>query len=138
MISRRNFLEVAAAVQLLPLLRGIAEAAPTSSLATSPSLSYGPAQPFDFERLKARAREVAAAPYQPPPMPDPAIVDKMTYDDGKNTRFKLDEAMFGNGEGAYPVIFTAVNKLFPKSVRMYRLDGGQARELLYKADYFES
>lgn len=137
MISRRNFLEVAAAVQLLPLLRDPAAAAPSSLMAVAPSLSYGPSEPFDFERLKARVKALAAAPYQPPPMPDPAIVATMTYDDGKNTRFKLDDAMFGNGEGAYPVIFTAVNKLFPKSVRMYRLDGGSARELLYKSDYFE-
>ena len=133
MISRRTFLELLAAVQAVGLAPAAAETADAPS-----KLSFGPPSRFDFESLKAMAADLAGAPYAPPPMPDPAIVQTMNFDTAKHILPDPDHALFGDGRGPYPVSLLAVGQLFPKTVRMFMLAGGEAREILFRADYFKS
>lgn len=130
MLSRRTLLKLAAAVQLPPFTPATAKVAL--------KLSFGPTEPFSFDMLKTRAAALAAKPYVPPPMPDPTIVKTMNYDTAKNITPDPDYALFGNGEGAYPVTFLAVGQLFAKSVRLFAVEGGNAREVLFRSDYFKS
>ena len=129
--SRRNLFKLAAAVQLLPWIR-------TSALAKSApeGLIYGKDEPFSFDMLKARAKALADNPYAAPPRPDPDLVKTMDYDVEKSTDFDLDRALYADGAGAYPVTFLTVGQLFPKSVRMYALHDGTAREIVYSPDYY--
>ena len=133
MITRRTLLKLAAAVQGLGLLPAAAKTvdAPTR-------LSFGPPAPFDFDALKAMAADLATKPYAQPPMPDPSIVRTMNFDTAKHIIPDPDYALFGDNRGPYPVSFLAVGQLFPKSVRMFKLEGENAREVLFRPEYFKS
>ena len=133
MLSRRNLLKLGAALQLWPLASHASAdtAAPPVDL---PGVKLGPPEPFSFDILKARSKALAAATYQPPPLPDPAIVKTMDFDVAKNTKYDLDRAL--DAGGPYPVIFLAVGLLFPKSVSMYALEGGDARPVIYQPEDF--
>ena len=133
MLSRRHLLKLAAAVQLLPFTATDSNAAPPGS-----KISYGPATPFDFDRLKAMAADIASKPFVPPPMPDPSIVRTMDYDAARAIRPDPNLFPYGNGEGPYPVMPLTVGSYFPKSVRLHVLEDGQAREILFRPDYFKS
>ncbi len=133
MISRRTLLGLAAALQAARLFPSAARAADAPA-----SLSFGPAAPFDFEALKAMAADLAAKPYSPPPMPDPAIVKTMNFDTAKHIVPDPDYALFGDGRGPYPISLLAVGQLFSKSVRMFKLADGQASEVLFRPEYFRS
>ncbi len=129
--SRRNLLKLGAALQLLPWIKSSAVAKPSTE-----GLVFGRDEPFGFDILKSRARDLATKPYVPPPMPDPDLVKTMDYDVEKSTDFDLDRALYSDGKGAYPVTFLTVGRLFPKSVRMYALQDGRAREIIYSSDYY--
>ena len=129
MLSRRNLLKVLAAAQLGPLRPA------TAAGALAPP-ALGPAERFNFDILQALAAEKARAPYLTPPMPDPAILKALDYDASNAIKYKLDDALYGNGRGPYPVIFLTVGQIFLKSVKMYALANGEAREVLFNPDMF--
>ena len=131
MITRRTLLKLAAAVQAFRVAPAAAADAPSK-------LSFGAPARFDFETLQAMAADLATKPYAPPPMPDPEIVKTMNFDTAKHILPDPDHALFGDGRGAYPIALLAVGQLFPKTVRMFALTGGEAREVLFQADYFKS
>jgi glucans biosynthesis protein len=104
--------------------------------AKAPSLEFGPAMPFSHDALKERAKALAAKPYEPPPSPNLEIAQKLDYDAHGKLRFRYEYALWGDGGGAYPVTFQHVGKYFPKTVRMFAVTQGQAREILYRQEYF--
>lgn len=130
MLSRRNLLRLGAAFQLSSCLPGLARGQDHEEK----GVVLGPPEPFSFDGLKARARALASKPYAPPPTPDPNVVKTMGYDVAKNTKYDLDRALYGHGP--YPVTFLTVGLLFPKSVGMYALQDGAAREVIYQPNYF--
>ena len=131
MLSRRTILKIAAAMQLAPFGAHADTAAPSSY---GPGPALGTPEPFSFEVLKARAKALAAQAYQPPPTPDPAIVKAMDFDAAKNIEYNSDRAL--HASGPYPVTFLAVGLLFPKSIAMYALKNGQAREIIFEPSDF--
>jgi glucans biosynthesis protein len=133
MLTRRTLLKIAAAAQLVPIARSSAFAQDDN-----PALSLGEPSPFSFDLLKSMAADLASKPYVMPPMPNPDIVKTMNYDTAKNIKPNPASALFGNGEGPYPVTFLAVGQLFSKSVRLFALDDDKAQEILFRADYFTS
>ncbi|MGL4446003.1 MAG: glucan biosynthesis protein D, partial [Alsobacter sp.] len=70
-LDRRNFLQLAAAVNAAALLPYAATAATEPA---APALTFGPAEPFSYDKLKQLARLRAQKPYVAPPRPDPSIV----------------------------------------------------------------
>ncbi|HZF37082.1 MAG TPA: glucan biosynthesis protein D [Candidatus Angelobacter sp.] len=133
MLDRRRFLQVALAAQAVAVMPAQAGAA---------GLRFGTPHPFSFERLKAQAEALAAAPYVPPPRPDPKIVASIDYDAYGKLKYRPEFALYGDGEpGAFPVMFSYVGEYFPKTVRMFAVEpgadgGGLAREVLYDPEYF--
>lgn len=107
-----------------------APAAPDGLMFTAPA-------PFSFDALKARAREIGAQPYVPPPRPAPEIVNRIDYATHGGLRFKPELALFGRGPGQFPVTFFHLGQYFQKSVRIFAVEGGQAREVVYRPDYFD-
>ena len=91
MIDRRLLLSGAAAMGTLAALRFDAGAL------AAQGLTFGPAAPFDFERLRQRAREMARAPYAVPPRPAPDILERIDYDAHGKLRFKPDLALWADG-----------------------------------------
>ena len=130
-LDRRSFLQLTAAVNAATALGiGAAGAQP------APGLAFGPPQPFSFEALKRLARDRATKPYEPPPRPNPEIVQKIDYDAHGKLRFRLDAALWGDGGSAFPVSFQHVGMFFPKTVRMFLIEKGAAREILYNPSLF--
>ena len=126
---------MAAAVQLAPFGPRAADAAESQGVS---KIKFGPAEPFGFDTLKKMAADLAAEPYVPPPSPEPAIVKTMNYDVAKSIKPDPAYALFGNGDGPYPVTFLTVGDLFTKSVRLFAIEADMAREVIFDSSYFSS
>jgi periplasmic glucans biosynthesis protein len=127
MLDQQNFLKIAAAATI-------------KADHGSHGLRFGTAQPFSYDWLKNRAQSLAAAPYQPPPQPDPNTVANIDYDAYGKLKYKQEFALYGDGQpGVFPITFMFVGHYFPKTVRMFAIDKGakQAREILYDPRYFD-
>ena len=127
-----------------PVLQGLGALLSTLAVAGRPGalraetqgLRFGDPEPFSFEGLIEQARQLAAKPYSPPPRPAPEVVQQIDYDAHGKLHFKPEDALFRDGPGVYPVTFVFLGNFFPKSVRMYALEDGQARQIVYSPDYF--
>lgn len=105
----------------------------------TPGLDLGPEVAFSFETLIDRAKKAAASAYAPPPRPAPDVLEKIDYDAHGKLRFKTDMALWGKPQDQrrFPVTFFHLGRYFQKPVRMHVLEGGKAREIIYREDYFE-
>jgi len=103
---------------------------------TAPAgLEFGAPFPFDFERLKAMARETAAKPYVPPSSPAPEVLGKIDYEAWGKIAFDTEYALFK--DGPFPVTFFHLGLFFQSPVRMYATRDGQAREVIYDPGDFQ-
>ena len=100
-------------------------------------LVLAPTRPFSFEALKARARELAGQPHVDPPRPAPNVVAKIDYAIHGTLKYRTDVALYANGPGQFPATFFHLGQFFQKSVRMYAVENGQAREIVYEPAYFD-
>ncbi|MFO1417857.1 MAG: glucan biosynthesis protein D [Methylotetracoccus sp.] len=128
-LTRRNFLQLSLALNVLSLCR-------TSAAAPRTTLKYGPQAPFSFDALKTMARDLAAREYVPPPRPDPEIVQQIDYDAHGKLKYNKDSALWADSGSVYPVTFQHVGMFFPKTVRMNLVENGIAREILYDPNLF--
>ena len=138
MPSRRRFLTATGAGAALAAL-GLS---PTALAAQG--LKMGRAQRFSFEALVARARDMAKAPYQPPPAIPADILDQIDYEAHGKIRFRPEDAAFADGPGPFLLTFFHLGKYFRVPVRMFILDGPgdgnpstRSREVLYSDRYFD-
>ena len=131
MLDRRIFLAAAAGTAGLA-----ASGFPGAALAAD-GLTYGAAEPFTFDGLKARVREMAARFYAAPPTPLPEVLQRIDYDAHGKIRFKTDRALWADGPGRYPVTFFHLGRYFQKPVRMHVVEGGTAREIVYDVADFD-
>ncbi len=128
-MNRRHFLTTATPFALMALNAPLARAAQTTP-------RFGPPQPFSFDALRERAKELAARPYVPP-APAPEIVSKIDFDAVQKIKFRAQRGLWKNGPGAYPVRLFHVNEYNTLPVRIHEVAGGSARELLYAHDDFD-
>lgn len=108
-----------------------------SSPAHAIPLKFGPAKPFSWGALVARARDMAAKPYKSPYRAAPEIVERIDYTAHGKIRFKTDYSLFVDNPGVHPVSFFPIGRFFPKAIRMNAVDGDKAREILYEPEYFD-
>jgi len=93
-------------------------------------------QPFSFDALRLRAKELAANPYVAPTAA-PAIVADVDFDAVQKIKFRADRALWPNGPGACPVRLFHVDKYNQLPVRINELSDGVAREIVYSPDSFD-
>ncbi|HEX9451239.1 MAG TPA: glucan biosynthesis protein D [Burkholderiales bacterium] len=129
--KRRVVLQATLAVSALSLL-GL----PLQSRGAT-ALRFGPPQPFSFDRLKQRARAMAATAHVSPPRPAPDITAKIDYAAHGQIKFRADTALAAEGPGHFPVTFFHLGMFFQKAVKMHAVRRGEAREIIYRADYFD-
>lgn len=131
MLDRRTFLAAAAGTA------GLAASGFSGDAIAAEGLTYEAAEPFSFDALKARVREMAARPYAAPPTPLPEVLQRIDYDAHGKIRFRTDRALWADGPGRYPVTFFHLGRYFQKPVRMHVVEGGTAREIVYDAADFD-
>src|SRR3546814_18195952 len=77
---------------------------PPSVLAAD-GLKLAKAQPFSHDALIAQARALAARPYIAPPVLSRAVLERIDYEAHGEIKFKIDDQLFVDGPGAYPLPF---------------------------------
>ena len=108
--------------------------APAAALAAGEGLRFGPARPFSFERLTARARAMAARPFAPPP--EVRGVSALDYDAMGQIRFRGDAALWKDRAGG-GVAFFHLGRYARTPVALHVVDGAVARPILYAESLFE-
>lgn len=94
----------------------------------------GPAEPFTFERLKARAQALAARPYRPPQGPDAALVRAIDYDAFGQAVYRPEATLW---RGARGVRLFPLNAGARTPVQVHVATEGQARPVLYAPALFD-
>src|SRR5690606_24188621 len=62
----------------------------------------GPASdPFNFDDVVRRARELAAAPFEPVTAPLPEPLNRLSFDQYRDIRFRPERALLGSGGGLF-------------------------------------
>src|SRR5271170_2253390 len=100
-------------------------------------LQYDEPQPFSYDLFKARARANAHAAYVPPTRPAPDVVQKINYEEWGKIKFRIEDALFADGPGRFPVSFFHLGLFFQKAVDMHVVEGGVSRRIIYDQSYFD-
>jgi glucans biosynthesis protein len=126
------------------MLRALAVAGASGLLASgiTPALAethltLGAPETFSFAGLKTVAETLAGQPYTPPEEPNKDIVQQIDYEHWGQITFNTDSALFANGPGQFPVTFFHIGKFFPKSVKIYVVENGQAKPIVYNQAMFD-
>lgn len=111
----------------------------TSARSETPvgAATFGPPQPFSFDALKQRAQALSKSPYVPPPQPaagDP--LRGMTFDTFAQAVYKPEMELWRGVSGAQTVRLFPQGRFYAEPVRIYVLENGSAREVVYSPDYF--
>jgi glucans biosynthesis protein len=134
-------LPIAASASASAAAMPAAQASSTASPPPSPpppiALRFGRRSAFSFDALIEQARAAAAHPYAPPPTLPQDVLERINYEAHGKIRFKPEFALFADGPGRFPVTFFHVGRYFRSPVRMYAVQGGIAREVLYDTAYFD-
>jgi periplasmic glucans biosynthesis protein len=130
-MNRRDFLAQAAGAGLV-LGAGLPRAHAQSRPA---DLQFGPAQPFDYESLKARAKALAAAPYRPAKPPVPALIQSIDFDAVQKIRFRPRYALWP--DGPFPIQLFHLHRYVTLPVKIHIVRDGVAREIVYSPRYFD-
>ncbi len=101
------------------------------------ALQLAEPEAFSYERLKARAEQMARSPYVGPPRPAPEVVQKINYEEWGKIKFRTDHALFADGPGRFPVEFFHLGLFFQKAVDLHVVEGGQSRKIIYDQSYFD-
>ncbi len=130
MLTRRQFTEFAVA---FGAASGIGV---PSALAAGTDLEFGDAHPFDFEMLVRKARELAAGPYADPVIGHSEILETIDYDAFQKIRYRRELGLGESADVNFPAQLFHLGRYFKAPVKIHWLDGGRAREVLYKPGYF--
>jgi glucans biosynthesis protein len=132
-MDRRDFLTQA-------LAAGIGLAGSGRALAATPSADgprFGPAKPFSYGTLRARAQALAASPYRSEPPPVPDIIQSIDFDLSQKIKFRPQFALWPKGPGDFPIRFFHLNRYVGEPVRIHVVSGAESRQVLYSPDCFD-
>ena len=129
MLCRRQFLFLAAAL-------GTVSGLGRSAAGQSAKIEFGEPEPFSFDELVARAKALAAAPFEEPVIRHADILETIDYDAFQQIVFRRE---LGLGEGTnvnFPVQLFHLGRYFKTPVKIHLLEQGWARTVRYRPDYF--
>lgn len=128
LISRRFFLAAGA-----PWALGCGAAARANSAAPR----FGAARKFTFDRLRQRAKALAAQPYAAAPPPAQETVGRIDFDLLQKIRFRPDRALWRDAPGRFPVRLFHLDRFHPHPVRINVVSDGMARPVAYSPQDFD-
>ena len=112
-------------------------AIPSAGLAAEPGVTLGDAQPFDWDALQSRARDLAAQDYAPRPM-IPESWRNLTYDQYRKIWFDGRNAIFEGSDAPLRVDLFPPGLYFPRPVGVNVVEGNQARPVLFDMGVFDT
>ena len=92
-------------------------------------------EPFDWDRLAARARELAGRDYQPPPEIDLEAVGCLDYDGFHAIRFRDTDSLWAGTQT--PVQFFTLGQYYRRPVAMHVLRDGLATPVDFRPALFD-
>ena len=108
---------------------------PRPELLAQPAL--GPAQPFDWDLLKAHARDLAREPFAAPGDQRPQQLAELTWDQYEALRFRPDHALWADTDLPFRVQFFHLGLYYRAAVRIFVVDNGEARPVEYDPSLFD-
>lgn len=103
------------------------------ALATTPlGLAEG-----DFEKLKARARDLASKPYAPAPDTLDDFWKKLNYDQHRDIRFKMESGLWWDEKNPFSIDFFHPGWTAKKTVSIHEIAGGKSSPLVFDRSLFD-
>lgn len=92
--------------------------------------------PFDAASVVALARELAGAPFAPPPAVPEALA-KLTYEQYRDIRFRPSETLWARPRHGFQLqVLPVGSPLFTTAVEIATVKDGRAHRLAYRPDFF--
>ena len=95
------------------------------------------ADAFDFADVAQRASALATAPYQEPDVELPKDIAKLTYDEYRDIRFRMERALWRGSGSPFEVAFFHRGGFFTASVRVNEIDQEGVREIAFRHEDFD-
>jgi glucans biosynthesis protein len=109
-----------------------------TALMNSPSkaaLSFGGPVQFSWKALQEWAEELSRLPYRVPVPSNPELISRIDFDAHQQIRYRADAALRA-ADNSYPVELFHVGKYFMEPVRIFLVQNGDSREVLYTDQLF--
>jgi glucans biosynthesis protein len=122
-VVRRTFLQSVLAVAAAPALA---------------QQSAGPApNPFRYEEVVRRARELAGAPFDANVAPLPEPFNRLDFDAYRDIRFRPDRALLGSAGGPFRMHLFHLGFLYPRPVTVNVIREGVPTPIPYQRELFD-
>ncbi|MFC4174749.1 glucan biosynthesis protein [Microvirga sp. GCM10011540] len=121
-LSRRTLLQSLLATAAMPAL-------------AQPNGVPGP-NPFRYEDVVSRARELSRAPYEAPPAQLPEPLNALSFDDYRDIRFNPDRALLGSAGGPFRMQLFHLGFLYRRPVTVNVLRDGVPTPVPYQRELF--
>jgi len=117
---------------------GLPALAPFAAAAAAPGARLlGKREPFDYARLKGRARARAQAPYRDPAKELPAALKALDFDHYQAIRYNAEHALWAGQDVRFRIRFFHLGFIFHTPVHIHEVSQGQAQEIAYDPDLFD-
>ena len=134
-MHRRRFLLNGAT--LFSILATFGDKAAASSSSRPRLARLGAAEPFDYARLKGRARAMAAAPHQANVRELPKRVASLDWDKWQSIAFRKDHSLWADEGLPFVARFFHLGFMMTKPVRIYTVESGKSQQLAYDPALFD-
>jgi periplasmic glucans biosynthesis protein len=101
-------------------------------------ITFGKAVEYSFEALIARAKFQAAGEYKQAVSPASAILERIDYDAYQKIRYAKDQTLSLDRDGRFPLQLFHLGQSFREPVKVFTIEQGSAREVLYSAALFDT
>lgn len=93
--------------------------------------------PFRFEDVARRARDLAAKPYEPMPAQLPEPLNRLSFDDYRDIRFRPDKALLATSGGPFRMQLFHLGFLYQRPVTVNVLRDGVPTPVPYQKELFD-
>ncbi len=126
-MTRRNFTSA---------LLAIAGAATLKPSAAQAEINFGQPVRFNSDALVSWAEMAARQPYHRATLRNPEVISRIDYDNYQQIRYRPSAAIWADRSAPFPVELFHVGKYFQEPARIFVLNNGEAREVLYSPEHF--
>ena len=98
--------------------------------------AFSPAADFSFDLLREKARKLAAAPHEESKLELAEFWKKLSYDQHRDIRFKMDSGLWAADKGAFSIDFFHPGWTAKKMVDIYQVSGGKSEFMKFDQSLF--